>query len=139
MKGAKVVHISYKFHLHQICNSIVFKFQIFSIAVESMRFQTAFERFLAVTPPAEVKFVWKFDQWYTEQGSASDMPRFLLYYWEMVRIEPKNLFSGSFWEVLCLRSYALWVTPQICVKIKVLWSYIIVLSFISKAFVVAKL
>ena len=45
-----------------------------------MRFQTAFERFLAVTPPAEVKFVWKFDQWYTEQGSASDMLRFLLYY-----------------------------------------------------------
>ena len=36
-------------------------------------------------------------------------------------------------------SYALWVTPQSSAKLNVLWRYIIVVSFISVAFVVVKL
>ena len=36
-------------------------------------------------------------------------------------------------------SYALWVTPQSSAKLSILWRYIIVVSFISVAFVVVKL
>ena len=48
-----------------------------------------------------------------------------------------------FWLILrgfwFMPSYALWVTPQSSAKLNVLWRYIVVVSFISVAFVVVKL
>ena len=48
-----------------------------------------------------------------------------------------------FWLILrgswFASSYALWVTPQSSAKLNVLWRYIIVVSFISVVFVIAKL
>ena len=48
-------------------------------------------------------------------------------------------FLAFFRDFSTTPSYVLWVTPQFFAKSKFSWRYIIVLSFISIAFVVAKL
>ena len=56
-----------------------------------------------------------------------------------LEIKPKNWFSDSFYEVFCLCPLTHYKLCPIFPKLKVLWIYTIVVSFISLAFAVVKL
>ena len=74
------------------------------------------------------------------QGNASDIWQVFLYSKEKLKIGPKNsFFLLAFRGFSITPSYALRVTPQFLAKWKVWWRYITLVSFISIAFVVAKL
>ena len=74
------------------------------------------------------------------QSNESDMWWFVLNFKEKGQNSAKKLiFWVIFRDFLFTPSYALWVTPQFLVISKVSLRYIIIISFISIAFVVVKL
>ena len=74
------------------------------------------------------------------QDDASDMPRLLLKYWEMVEIGLQTDILAHFesFFVYALPLYTLWDTLQDFAKWKTLLRYISVVSFISIAYAVVK-
>ena len=94
--------------------------------------------FLDVTHWNMVKFVWNLTS-DALHCNASGILRFYFILKKNLKLSQKIDFLGHFERFWFMPSYALWVTPQSSAKSNVLRRCIIVVSFISVAFVVVKL
>ena len=88
--------------------------------------------FLDVTHWNVVKFAWHFDQWCNPNVMSF---LFLKNTWNWAKKPIFWLILRGLWFT---PSYCLWFAPQSPAKFNFLWSYILVVSFISLAFVAVK-
>ena len=131
MSGPSFIHVSF------ISSSRVFKFQMFSYQ-QRVPFLAASGWFFGGNPLecGQISFVfWPPMQCKIMHHILDSFYSIL----EMVKIRPKNWFFCSFLVVVSLRSFTPYHLRPNLAKLKVLWRYIIKVSFISIKFVVAKL
>ena len=104
-----------------------------------MDFRLLLGGFLAITAPNAVEFFWNLEQSCSTRQSITYDTVFDI----VLKIPGNGAEKPIFWlflrDFLTTPSYSLRVTPQFFAKSKVLWWYIIMVSFISLAFVVPKL
>ena len=138
IKGVQVVHIWHKFHLCLICSSRVLKFQMFSYQLK-VQFQPASGRSFGCSPlkcgQIHLKF-WPVMQCNIMHQTCDNFHFILKKAWNWSRKTIFWLILRGFWFTTF---YVLWVTPQSLAKLNTLWRYIIVVRFISVAFVVVEL
>ena len=137
ISGIQMIQIWAKFHLCLICS---FEISNVFIPAEGTTFnlRLLLGGVLDVTPWNLVKFVWSFHQWLM-QHNASVMVVLIFFLKSTRNWARKTIFwliLRGFWFT---PSYALWITPQSSAKFNLLWRYILMISFISLAFVAVKL